>query len=152
MIGYYRSSFGFIRYDYQKHIISSMSFIDEVPNEAVYEPAINNALDGYFRGKKRKFDFAYKFDGFTSFQIDVFNAMLNIPYGQTKSYKDIAVSIDRPKAYRAVGQACKRNPIGIMVPCHRVIGSDQSLTGYSGKKMIHLKAKLLELERKYSSF
>lgn len=147
MIGYYQSPFGLIRYKYQNHTISSMSFVDEVPQIQTKNESINQALENYFNGQQKSFDFDYNFNGFTSFQVDVFKAMLDIPYGQTRSYKDIAIAIGRPKAFRAVGQACKRNPVAIMVPCHRVIGSDQSLVGYSGKNYIHLKKKLLDLEK-----
>jgi O-6-methylguanine DNA methyltransferase len=89
------------------------------------------------------------FDHGTPFQKEVWQAMLEIPFGKTMSYLEIAKKINRPKAVRAVGQACKRNPIGIVVPCHRVIGSDGSLTGYSGKNFIHVKQKLLDHERRY---
>ncbi len=91
-----------------------------------------------------------KFNHGTPFQRDVWEAMLKIPYGQTKSYQEIAMMINRPKALRAVGQACKRNPIGIIVPCHRVIGKDGSMTGYSGKEYVGLKRKLLDHEMGFS--
>lgn len=149
MIGYYKSPLGYISYQYDDHVISHMSFINEKPHVYKYNEMINNELENYFLGKQKTFTFTFTFEGFTEFQKDVFHAMLLIPFGQTKSYAEIAQMIGRPKAYRAVGQACKRNPIGIMVPCHRVIGSDHSLTGYSGKDYIYLKKKLLELENKY---
>lgn len=151
MIGYYESPLGWIRYIYENKSLYAMSFMDEKPEIVIADEVINNALDGYFSGKTKSFDFDFRFDGFTPFQISVFKAMLDIPFGETKSYKDIAIAIGNPKAVRAVGQACKRNPVGIMVPCHRVIGSDHSLTGYSGKAYIHLKQKLLDLETKYST-
>ena len=66
------------------------------------------------------------------FQKKVWNALLEIPYGETRSYQDIAIRIGNPKAVRAVGGACNRNPIGIIIPCHRVVGKNGSLTGYAG--------------------
>ena len=68
----------------------------------------------------------------TEFQRDVWAALLDIPAGETRSYAEVARAIDRPTAFRAVAQACGANPVGIVVPCHRVIGSDGSLTGYAG--------------------
>ncbi len=151
MIGYYKSHIGYIKYSYEGHTISSMSFVDEIPREITSNDLINQSLEAYFNGIQKTFNFSYDFTGFTAFQIDVFKAMLNIPFGETRSYAQIAKAIGRPKAFRAVGQACKRNPVGIMVPCHRVIGSDHSLTGYSGKDYIHVKKMLLDLEKKYST-
>ncbi len=152
MIGYYKSPFGFVRYVYHDHIISQMSFMDDEPRELSYHDDINQALGDYFNGHLKTFKFTYELDKYTDFQKQVFQALLDIPFGETRSYKEIAMAIHRPKAYRAVGQACKKNPIGIMVPCHRVIGSDHKLTGYSGKKYIHLKQQLLELEKQFSKY
>ena len=146
MTGYFKSPFGWIRYIYQNQTISNMSFMDDVPHDITYDQAINDALEKYFSGHLQSFDFQYDYHTFTPFQQSVFEAMLEIPFGETRSYQDIANRIGNPKAVRAVGQACKRNPVGIMIPCHRVIGSDQSLTGYSGKNYIHLKKKLLDFE------
>lgn len=80
----------------------------------------------------------------TEFQQAVWKALCHIPFGQTRTYSDIAAAIGRPKATRAVGGACGRNPIAIIVPCHRVVGSGGSLGGYSGG--LHIKEKLLEIE------
>ncbi len=82
----------------------------------------------------------------TPFEKHVWDRLREIPYGKTKSYAEIAKEVGSPKACRAVGQACKKNPIGIVVPCHRVIGKDGSMTGYSGKEFVDLKKKLLEHE------
>ncbi len=149
MIGYFKSPFGYIAYTYQDNLITKMSFMDDRPTEMVYDDLINDALKRYFNGTLKHFDFVYDISSFTPFQQEVFKALMQIPYGVTKSYKDIAEAIHRPKAYRAVGQACKKNPIGIMIPCHRVIGSDHALTGYSGKDYIHLKEKLLHHESEF---
>ena len=88
-------------------------------------------LDEYFAGKRKVFDIQLRLAG-TDFQHEVWNALLNIPYGATKSYKDIAQCIGKPKAVRGVAGAIGANGISILIPCHRVIGSDHSLTGYAG--------------------
>lgn len=101
-------------------------------------------LEEYMAGTRTEFDLPLKPEG-TEFQKKVWNALLLIPYGETKSYKDIAVLIDNPKGCRAVGMANNRNPIPIIIPCHRVIGANGSLIGYGGG--LDIKVKLLELER-----
>lgn len=88
-------------------------------------------LAEYFEGKRTEFDLDYKFSG-TEFQREVWNQLSKIPYGETISYLELAQRIGRPKAVRAVGQANGRNPISIMVPCHRVVGMNGTLTGYGG--------------------
>jgi methylated-DNA-[protein]-cysteine S-methyltransferase len=100
-------------------------------------------LDEYFAGHRREFDLDLAPRG-TVFQLAVWDALLTIPYGETASYGDIARAVSRPNAVRAVGQANGRNPLAIVVPCHRVIGSDHSLTGYGGG--IDRKRFLLALE------
>ena len=102
-------------------------------------------FDEYFSGTRRYFDLPLSFDGCTDFMTRVYHALLEIKYGQTASYKDIAARIGAPKAYRAVGLANNKNILPILVPCHRIIGADGGLTGYAGG--LELKARLLELER-----
>ena len=101
-------------------------------------------LESYFRGELRAFTFELDLVG-TNFQRRVWKALLTIPYGETRSYGDIAEQIGSPGAFRAVGLANGRNPIGIIVPCHRVIGANGGLTGYGGG--LERKRILLELER-----
>ena len=101
-------------------------------------------LEEYFAGKRKTFDLPLDPAG-TPFQRAVWQALRAIPYGQTCSYADIAARIGRPKACRAVGMANHRNPIAILIPCHRVIGKKGSLTGYAGG--LEIKERLLELER-----
>jgi len=101
-------------------------------------------LDAYFAGRLRQFDLPLALAG-TPFQLEVYRALQAIPYGHTASYADIARRIGRPKAFRAVGAANARNPIPIVVPCHRVIGSSGSLTGFGGG--LDTKAMLLDLEK-----
>ena len=100
-------------------------------------------LKEYFAGKRKAFDLPLKLHG-TVFQVQVLKALLKIPYGKTASYGDIARRIGKPKAVRAVGAANGRNPIPIIVPCHRVIGANGSLTGFGGG--LKTKALLLRLE------
>ena len=88
-------------------------------------------LDEYFKGLRQQFTFPYIFEG-TNFQKSVWNALTDIPYAETGSYKDIAVSIGNEKAIRAVGSANGRNKLTIVIPCHRIIGSNGKLTGYAG--------------------
>ena len=100
-------------------------------------------LEEYFVGKRRAFDFPLDLRG-TDFQVACWQALLAIPYGETRTYADIARAVGKPNAFRAVGMANNRNPIAIVVPCHRVIASDGTLCGYGGG--LHIKKKLLELE------
>jgi O-6-methylguanine DNA methyltransferase len=100
-------------------------------------------LNEYFGGKRREFTFALDLRG-TDFQLACWHALLAIPYGETRSYADIARIVGKPNAFRAVGMANNRNPIAIVVPCHRVIASDGTLCGYGGG--LDVKRKLLQLE------
>ena len=100
-------------------------------------------LEEYFAGQRQKFEFRLDLRG-TEFQLACWNALLRIPYGETRTYADIARAVGRPRGFRAVGLANNRNPIAIVVPCHRVIASDGTLCGYGGG--LDIKRKLLELE------
>lgn len=114
----------------------------KIETTSVLEEA-KRQLDGYFAGNRKAFTIPLHLVG-TDFQQQVWNELLNIPYGATISYKEIAQNIGKPKAVRAVAGAIGANGIIILIPCHRVIGSDKSLTGYAGG----LKAKkmLLQIE------
>jgi O-6-methylguanine DNA methyltransferase len=110
------------------------------------EPALRSyvqELEEYFGGKRRGFTFPLDMRG-TEFQLACWNALLAIPYGETRSYGDIARAVNNPMGFRAVGMANNRNPIAIVVPCHRVIASNGTLCGYGGG--LDIKRKLLELE------
>ncbi len=102
-------------------------------------------LEEYFAGARRRFDLELAPEG-TPFQREVWQALITIPYGETRSYGEVARQIGRPKAVRALGAANGRNPLPILVPCHRVIGADGGLAGYSGG--LEIKNRLLELERR----
>ena len=105
-----------------------------------------NQISEYLGGNRRKFTFPFKLSG-TEFQKKVWMELCNIPYGQTRSYKDIAKAIGNPKACRAVGNANNKNPLIIVVPCHRVIGTNGKLTGYGAG--LEMKEALLQLENRF---
>ena len=111
---------------------------DELTSKAAAE------LKEYFSGKRRHFDLPLRPQG-TTFQRSVWKALSEIPYGETRSYKQIAQAVGNPKACRAVGLANNKNPIWILIPCHRVIGSNGELTGYGGG--LDMKKNLLESEK-----
>ena len=124
---------------------------DPEPDWIYNEEPLENArtqLTEYFSGQRKDFDLPLKLDG-TEFQVSVLEALLKIPYGETTSYGAIAKQIGRPKAVRAVGAANGRNPIPIIVPCHRVIGSSGDLTGFGGG--LDTKEALLRLEAENSN-
>ena len=100
-------------------------------------------LDEYFRGERKTFELTLDMSG-TAFQRDVWRALLTIPFGETRSYSQIARQIGSPAAVRAVGAANGRNPIAIIAPCHRVVGATGKLTGFAGG--LDAKARLLALE------
>lgn len=104
-------------------------------------------LEDYFAGKRKSFDIPLDLQG-TDFQKQVWQALLKIPYGKTCSYKELAQAIENSKAIRAVGGANNKNPVSIIVPCHRVIGANKKLVGYAGG--LDRKEGLLALEQKYS--
>lgn len=112
---------------------------DDMLNQAVME------LREYFSGVRKTFTVPIDLHG-TSFQVMVWQELLKIPYGETRSYKDIATAISAPKAVRAVGGANHNNPVSIIVPCHRVIGTNGALVGYGGG--LSVKEFLLKLEQK----
>jgi O-6-methylguanine DNA methyltransferase len=100
-------------------------------------------LNEYFAGKRRDFTFSLDLRG-TPFQLKCWRALIAIPYGETRTYADIARAVRKPQAFRAVGMANNRNPIAVVVPCHRVMASDGTLCGYGGG--LDIKRRLLELE------
>jgi methylated-DNA-[protein]-cysteine S-methyltransferase len=132
-------------------VIDSAGRLAKLQFGAGIEPALGRGeaedvaaqLREYFAGRRRKFDLGLAPQG-TPFQIDVWNALLEIPYGATISYSELAGRIGRPKSVRAVGAANGANPIPIIIPCHRVIGANGTLTGYGGG--IERKQWLLALE------
>lgn len=115
-----------------------------VEETGVIKEAIKQ-LDEYFAGERLSFDLPLHYESGSRFQKSVWEALKTIPYGETRSYKEIARLVGNQNAFRAVGGANNKNPIAIIIPCHRVIGSDGKLVGYGGG--MEIKAKLLSLEK-----
>lgn len=117
----------------------------ENPSNSMIHP-VATQLQEYFSGIRKDFDLTLAPKG-TPFQKLVWRELTNIPYGQTRTFGEIAAAIGKPGAARAVGMACNRNPIWLLIPCHRVVGRNGALTGYAGG--LDMKCKLLELEQEY---
>ena len=118
--------------------------IDEPQCPSPLSDTVFAQIREYMDGKRKNFDFPFELHG-TEFQVKVWHALCDIPYGETRTYKEIANTIGHPTAYRAVGMANHDNPIWIVVPCHRVVGSNGKLTGYAGG--LEMKDALLRLEQ-----
>ena len=132
--------------------VASVHFGKSVPkgvtaDESGKSEAVKQLAE-YFEGSRTEFDLPLDLEG-TAFQKSVWKQLLRIPYGETRSYGDIAKAVGKPAAARAVGMANHNNPIAIVVPCHRVVGQNGSLTGYAGG--LHLKEQLLSIERRGST-
>jgi methylated-DNA-[protein]-cysteine S-methyltransferase len=132
---YYPSKIGLLEITGTDREILSMNFvIKKKPAGSTLSPALKTCireLDEYFRGKRRTFSVRLRLEG-TDFQKRVWRELLKVGYGKTASYQDIANAVGRPKAVRAVGNTNRLNPVSIIVPCHRIIGSDGKLVGYGG--------------------
>lgn len=128
------------------HIVEAGEGLKEERSSPLLERA-REQLKGYFEGRLRAFDLPFALEG-TEFQRLVWAALCEIPYGETASYGEIARRIGRPRAVRAVGGANHNNPLAIVVPCHRVIGSDGRLVGYGGG--LDVKQWLLDHERRHA--
>ena len=120
------------------------SFFESTSDAAIAKEAASQLRD-YFAGKRKSFDLPLHFSG-TKFQEEIWHEIAKVPFGQSATYKDLAMRIGKPLAARAVGGAVGANPIGIIVGCHRILGSSGRLTGYSGGSGVPTKKKLLELE------
>ena len=148
--GIFKSPIGDLVVNVTERGVSEIYFSDEAAASEAKESAILTAclaqLAEYFDGVRAEFSVPLDLKG-TPFQLDVWRVLLQIQYGATASYGGVAAAIGRPKAVRAVGGANHNNPVSIIVPCHRVIGSDGSLTGYGGG--LHRKRWLLDHEAKY---
>ncbi len=133
---------GVVELDLRNHAPSSAPHA-RLRESAHAHRAIHSELNAYARGRLTRFSMALDPHG-TPFQRAVWRALFAIPFGATRTYGEIAGAIGRPKAARAVGAACRANPIGLVIPCHRVIGHDGALTGYAGG--LDLKSRLLRHE------
>ncbi len=145
----YDTHYGKFRITYNTRAITAISFFDVEDTSQSQTSELSDMaftqLQEFFVGSRTEFDLPIEFSIGTDFQRRVWRALLNIPYAQTRSYKDIAIEVGSPLACRAVGMANNRNPIAIVVPCHRVIGASGRLVGYGGG--LDIKESLLELER-----
>jgi methylated-DNA-[protein]-cysteine S-methyltransferase len=104
-------------------------------------------INEYLKGKRRNFTFPIDWSAFKPFQLKTLKAVFKIPYGKTQTYAGIAIQIGHPNAYRAVGRANATNPLPLVIPCHRVIGTDGKLHGYGGGEGLSTKEWLLKLEQ-----
>ncbi len=146
---YCQSPLGILEISCSENNLVGLKFVEQEllpssPNLPRLHQEVRHQLKAYFEGKRKSFDLPFGFSG-TDFQKKVWQALIEIPYGETRTYQDIAKAIGNPKAARAVGMANNKNSIAIVVPCHRVIGSNGKLTGYAGG--LEIKAKLLRLEQ-----
>lgn len=144
----WRSPLGPILLEEEGGAVTGLHFCgQEVPAQGPVSPVLVQAaaqLAEYFAGQRQSFTIPLAPRG-TPFQQEVWRALCAIPYGQTRSYGQLAAALGRPSAARAVGGACRRNPIWLMIPCHRVVGASGSLTGYAGG--LERKKALLALEQ-----
>ena len=143
---YYKSPIGILKIEHTDNVVFGLKVVEtcEKLSERVGHFAkIAKQLDDYFAGKRTKFELNISPKG-TEFQKKVWIELLKIPYGETKSYQEIAQVIGKPNAQRAVGSACNKNPILLIIPCHRVISKSGKLTGFACG--IDRKEQLLKLE------
>ena len=143
---YYKSPLGWIEITADNKYLLSMSFTKNKKGRnatSLVLKKIIKQLDEYFHHKRKRFDIAIKLDG-TAWQNLVWQELVKIPYGSVISYQDLAKMAGKPKAARAVGSAVNKNKIGVIIPCHRVLGSNGQLVGYEGG--LHFKKWLLKHE------
>lgn len=146
-LGFFESDFGWFRVEASDDVVTSITRLQQAPVEPSSPSTLTDTvaaqLREYFAGERQTFDFPYVLVG-TEFQRQVWEELTWIPYGQTRTYSQVAQAIGKPGASRAVGMANNRNPLLAVVPCHRVVGADGSLTGYASG--LDMKQALLELE------
>lgn len=144
---FYNFEFGILKIGYTEKVVISIRTSGEIDAENEHSQLSDTAYEQiceYMKGERKSFDFPYELRG-TEFQKGVWNELCSIPYGETRTYRQIAEAAGNPRASRAAGAANGKNPIMIVVPCHRVIGTDGKLTGYAGG--LELKKVLLDLEQ-----
>lgn len=146
---YYESPIGIVEIKSNEDAIIGIDFVDKIGKRDEMIPILAeayNQIDEYFKGKRKNFDLKLSIEG-TEFQKKVWMELTKIPYGEVATYKDVAIRVGNEKAVRAVGNSNNKNKIAIILPCHRVIGSNGKLVGYAGG--IHVKEWLLNHERKF---
>jgi len=143
----YQTRLGRLRIQYSNSKITELSKVEfSAVNDGIRNALTDRAIkeiNEYLDGIRTSFDISLLYKG-TTFQNKVWKELLKIPYGETRTYQDIAIDIGNPNACRAVGMACNKNPIAILIPCHRVIGKNKKLTGYAGG--LDMKKLLLDVE------
>ena len=144
----YAFPFGFLKIGYRGEVLLLLQKVDE-PNDigkkTDFTDYVYSEITEYLKGERTSFDVTYELEG-TAFQKKVWEELTKIPYGETRTYKEIAVAIGNPNASRAVGMANNKNPLMMIVPCHRVIGANGKLVGYGGG--LAMKRELLAMERR----
>ncbi len=151
-VGYWESPVGWIRIEVGEKGLRRLDYVSEgdMESEVVGSDEgelikrVKKELEEYFEGKRKKFEIKIEWTIGTEFQRRVWRELLKIPYGQVVSYKDVAERIGNPNAVRAVGGANGKNPMAVVVPCHRVVNANGGLGGYSSG--LKIKRKLLDLE------
>ena len=144
---YYKSPIGILEIICEDNALISLKLVKDAgkSDKSVFIDKIKTQLGEYFEGKRKLFEIKINLKG-TEFQKKVWTELQNIPYGETRSYSKIAENIGNKNTQRAVGNTCNKNPVMIIIPCHRVISKNGKLTGFSCG--INIKKKLINLEKK----
>jgi len=143
---YYNSPIGILEIELKNNVVLGLKVVescDNISEVTGYFAQVAKQLDEYFAEKRTKFELNILLKG-TEFQKNVWAELLKIPYGKTKSYQEIAEAVGKPNAQRAVGSACNKNPILLIIPCHRVVSKSGKLTGFACG--LDVKQKLLNIE------
>ncbi|MFA6830244.1 MAG: methylated-DNA--[protein]-cysteine S-methyltransferase [Bacilli bacterium] len=146
----YQTAIGKITVGYEADTLFFLSFssaVSEKNNPSQFSDTVYQQIKEYLAGERKSFQIKYQERG-TEFQMRVWSELKKIPYGETRTYKEIAVAIGNSKAARAVGMACNRNPLPLIIPCHRVIGAKGKLVGFA--LGLNMKEKLINLEKENS--
>ena len=144
----YTFPFGFLKIGYRGEVLLLLQKVDGSNDDGKktdFTDHVYTEIMEYLKGERTTFDIAYELDG-TAFQKKVWEELTKIPYGETRTYKEIAVAIGNPNASRAVGMANNKNPLMMVVPCHRVIGANGKLVGYGGG--LAMKRELIAMEER----
>ena len=144
---FYNFEFGILKVSYTESGVIGIRTVEKTDGKDEHSQLSDTVYEQiceYMAGRRKSFDFPYELKG-TEFQKKVWDELCNIPYGETRTYKQIAEAVGNPKSSRAVGAANGKNPVWIAIPCHRVIGANGSLTGYAGG--LEFKKALLEIEK-----
>jgi methylated-DNA-[protein]-cysteine S-methyltransferase len=145
---YYKTDLGYIILKIEKDILIELDIVENKPNilksDTPFSNKVFKEISDYLVKKRKVFSVDFAIDG-SEFEKLVYKKLLEVPYGETRSYKDLAIMIGNPKSYRAVGNSLNKNKIPIIIPCHRVIKTNKELGGYNGGQEI--KKKLLDIEK-----